>query len=58
MSKCRASGKHIYRDNVSALLAVARYQRIDDPNRATLPVRSYKCPKCPGWHTTSKPLRT
>jgi hypothetical protein len=44
------TGKVRYRDHASATAAL-RYKA---PGREVTPVRAYPCPRCNGWHTTSK----
>lgn len=46
------TGKLRYRDRVAALLALGRIDDID-PRRGEK--RAYRCPRCRGWHLTSRP---
>lgn len=50
--KCR---KVRYRDRIGALLALAAAERSESIRRRE--VRAYPCPKCKGWHLTSKGKR-
>lgn len=54
------TGKRRYKDEASALVALERIQRTDDPRRTKTPQRTYDCPYCAGWHLSStsrqKPL--
>lgn len=45
-------GKIRYHDRVAAMLALAKAQR--SPSRRRHESRAYHCPKCDGWHLTSK----
>lgn len=51
--KC-PSGKRIFNDKVSALLAVAENQRKDKQWRAKTEKRAYECPDCHNYHVTSR----
>lgn len=51
MTRC-PSGKVRYRDDIGAKLALAQLRRLDGPKH--LERRAYRCPKCKGWHLTSK----
>ena len=46
--------KFRYRDEIAAKVALARAQRKDGSKRPKTEKRAYKCPKCRGWHLTSK----
>jgi hypothetical protein len=55
VARCGATGKLWYRDRIAAEFHLARIQRhADESNREKLPVRSYRCNKCTGWHLTSQ----
>lgn len=43
-----------YRDRVAALLALASTGRADQ-RRDKNEKRAYRCPRCNGWHLTSRP---
>ena len=51
--KCPATGKVKYRDRVAALLALSSTARKDN-RRDKDAVRVYLCPRCRGWHLTSR----
>lgn len=44
-----------YHDRIGALIALASTQYAPRSKREE--VRVYRCPKCKGWHLTSKPRR-
>lgn len=46
--------KHRYRSRVDALIALARVRAKDDVKRAKQEQRAYRCPRCHGWHLTSR----
>jgi len=52
--RCR---KQRYRAHVDALLALARIQWLDDPDRPKQESRVYRCDRCFGFHLTSTPKR-
>ena len=43
-----------YRDEIAAKLALASVQRIDGSRRSKVECRTYRCPRCKGWHLTSE----
>lgn len=45
------TGKHRYRDNIAARLALAGIDRTAPKRREK---RAYRCPRCRGWHLTSQ----
>ena len=47
-------GKRIYQNSFSANMAIAR--AVSHKYTDKQPIRSYYCPHCDGWHTTSKTL--
>ena len=49
-----ATGKHRFKDRISALVALAESARSAKNYRNE--VRAYECPRCRGWHLTSKAL--
>jgi len=48
------TGKHQYRDEIAAKLALAGAQRKDGSRRGKIEKRAYKCEKCHRWHLTSR----
>jgi hypothetical protein len=44
--------KRRYRDNIAALVALAKIQNRGETRGFNIPVRSYHCPRCKGWHLT------
>ena len=48
------TGKRRYKDEASALVALERIQRTDDPRRTKTPQRAYFHEACAGWHLSSK----
>jgi hypothetical protein len=56
MNKAALCGKARYRDKVAAQLALLRLGRVEQ-RREKDAVRVYPCPKCKGWHLTSKGAR-
>jgi hypothetical protein len=50
MAKC---AKRRYRSEIDALIALSNAGNAHD-GRAKAEVRHYRCPKCKGWHLTSK----
>lgn len=61
MADCK-TGKR-YPDELSANIAIANQQLKANRHRkhgkkgVEIPIRSYPCPFCKGWHTTSQPKR-
>lgn len=53
--KC-STGKRIFEDKVSALLAVAENQRKDKQWRSKTEKRAYECPECSNFHITSREM--
>jgi hypothetical protein len=53
--RCRC-GKRLYRDEVAAMIALARLQKDDRPNCRE--VRYYSCPRTQGFHLTSQKAKT
>lgn len=60
MSKPRAvtrkrtcNGKRRFHDKQEAVAAL--HVLMSRSSRTTLPTRAYSCPRCKGWHLTSKP---
>ncbi len=51
MGKC---AKRRFRSEVDALIVLARIQAADSPRREKTERRAYPCPKCCGWHLTSR----
>lgn len=49
--RTRACGKRRFRDHAEATHALHTLQR---SSRASIPVRSYECEVCGGWHLTSQ----
>ncbi len=48
--------KRRYRTDIAAKFALGRISAaIPDEDRPKRPVRTYRCPKCRGWHLTSQP---
>ncbi|WP_181428807.1 hypothetical protein [Modestobacter versicolor] len=45
--------KRRYRDEAVAQLALARIQTVGEAREKT-PQRVYRCPRCRGWHLTSR----
>ncbi|MCU1356398.1 MAG: hypothetical protein JWM89_1816 [Acidimicrobiales bacterium] len=45
------SGKTRFRDHEAATRAL---RRTESSNRMVRPARAYECPRCKGWHLTSK----
>lgn len=41
-----------YYDKLDALIALAKLRRQDKPGHTEC--RAYRCPKCKGWHLTSR----
>lgn len=50
MAKC---AKRRYRSEIDAMIALSNAGNSHD-GRAKTEVRCYRCPKCGGWHLTSK----
>ena len=50
----RACVKRRYRDEATAELALTRIREAGDAREKT-PQRTYRCPRCRGWHLTSWP---
>ena len=50
----RSCVKRRYRDEATAELALARIREAGDAREKT-PQRTYRCPRCRGWHLTSWP---
>lgn len=48
------TGKLRYRDNIAAQWALATINDTDPRRREQ---RAYACPRCRGWHLTSKPQK-
>ena len=46
--------KRRYRDRIGALYALATIGHADKTSRTKTEHRAYRCPKCHGWHLTSK----
>ena len=46
--------KRRYRDDIAAKLALAKIARKDSGAREKNERRAYRCPKCRGWHLTSR----
>lgn len=46
--------KRRYRDKIAAKLALASIQADDSSARPKTERRAYRCPRCRGWHLTSK----
>lgn len=57
-TKCRRTGKTVYRTKLDAELVRAKivrgYKTHRKNPRAEEPVRSYRCEFCAGWHHTSQ----
>ena len=51
---CRC-GKRLYRDEVAAMMALARIQKADRPTCQE--TRYYRCPTTQGYHLTSQKRR-
>ena len=51
-TRCKATGKRRFRDEIAAKLALAEMQRAGRDEK-----RCYFCPSCRGWHVTSEPLK-
>lgn len=47
-----------YRDEIAAQLALATVARQDKTARPKTERRAYRCPKCTGWHLTSRKTKT
>lgn len=45
--------KRRYRDEIAAKLALTNVKQKGDAREKT-PRRAYQCPKCHGWHLTSR----
>lgn len=52
VTRCGKTKKRRYRDKPLALLAL---RAAANSGVAWIPVRTYRCPFCHGWHLTSKP---
>lgn len=44
-----------YRDEIAAKLALASAKWTDGSRRPKVESRTYRCPRCKGWHLTSEP---
>lgn len=57
---CPVTGKRRYRDKKESLKVLHRaetarhWAEIDGTETRRCEVRTYQCPKCHGWHTTSQ----
>lgn len=60
MTTSCSSGKRRFRDRIAAEAALARItfrHEVSGRRRAhayKVPVRTYRCPECHGWHLTSR----
>lgn len=50
-NKCD-TGKTRFRDQKEAIDSIRHLEH--KSSREEIPIRTYKCPKCHGWHVTSK----
>jgi hypothetical protein len=48
-------GKVRFHDEIAAKIALAKIRAKDNPRRPKTERRVYHCPKCAGWHLTSRP---
>lgn len=49
-----STGKFRWSDHERAARALARIQAEPEPGRLYVPTRTFRCPKCEGYHLTSK----